>query len=367
MFGNKPNKNLIKAAQNNDVQGMKQALADGANLTKCGPKALNYAIVPNAKDAVRFLLEHNVDMTYRNTSNNTALHLAAYNDNVEMAELLLDAGADINILKGSFTPLGIAAYQNKQKILSFLIERGADVDKTYSSYTPLHRAVESDNFEVVKMLVEGGADLNSLYSKETPLYRAIYHDRETIALYLIEQGADVNIRYSSSTTALFWALYHGRSQRIIKALLQNGADLNEDQTYSGDSVSKRLIDLPGIDINDISKWQYENSQKSSESDSKAENNKTSGWHKLSGSQIIRFSPWTQGQRLQEIFDFAAERIERILETQPTSTLHRLDPIYFNQLASMVEVEKAGEELKKQGGSPDILKTKKPGTAVNPAA
>jgi len=60
----------------------------------------------------------------------TALHMAAFADNVEAARKLLDAGADPNVYAtASFarvTPLGTCRFANAERVEQLLLERGAD-------------------------------------------------------------------------------------------------------------------------------------------------------------------------------------------------------------------------------------------------
>ncbi len=64
--------------------------------------------------------------------------------------------------------------------------------------TPLHAAVKQGNLEIVQLLVQGGADMESLLYRDiqytvpgyTPLMRAVELGFTDIARYLLEQGAD---------------------------------------------------------------------------------------------------------------------------------------------------------------------------------
>ena len=69
------------------------------------------------------------------------LHLAAWINDVNTAELCLDNGADVNTLNcKSATALHLAAIKGNIEMADLLISRGADVDtKDGDSKTPLHR------------------------------------------------------------------------------------------------------------------------------------------------------------------------------------------------------------------------------------
>lgn len=53
--------------------------------------------------------------------------MAAKFGHVQVTQILLDDGADINALVGPTTALGLAAGNGQMQMMRFLLERGADV------------------------------------------------------------------------------------------------------------------------------------------------------------------------------------------------------------------------------------------------
>ncbi|MEJ5251855.1 MAG: ankyrin repeat domain-containing protein [Chthonomonadetes bacterium] len=89
------------------------------------------------------------------------LHMAVRCGNVEMVQILLDAGADPNVQAGwkKNTPLHEAAREGKQNIAEVLIAGGADVNaRDRNGQTPLHIALENGFWDFGFMLVCHGAD-----------------------------------------------------------------------------------------------------------------------------------------------------------------------------------------------------------------
>jgi len=82
-------------------------------------------------------------------------------DGVEMAELLLEAGADIEIRdEYDNTPLIEACYSDNAPLVKLLVSRGADVHaRKYRQETPLTVAAQSASVETVRCLLEHGADI----------------------------------------------------------------------------------------------------------------------------------------------------------------------------------------------------------------
>ncbi|KAH7129683.1 putative kinesin, partial [Dactylonectria estremocensis] len=92
---------------------------------------------------------------------NKALLAAVRKDCVTAAEVLLAAGADVNVKdqKGR-TPLSWAAEQGNEAIARLLVEAGADKEAKdgHGGRGPLHYAAEQGHEAIARLLVEAGAD-----------------------------------------------------------------------------------------------------------------------------------------------------------------------------------------------------------------
>ena len=95
-----------------------------------------------------------VDVRAKNNWGNTPLHLAVWSNHIEIAKLLLKAGADVEAInKYGNTPLHSASYNNSIETAKLLIKAGADLDaKNKWEETPLHLA-QSDE---MRALLGGG-------------------------------------------------------------------------------------------------------------------------------------------------------------------------------------------------------------------
>ncbi|CAM9128053.1 unnamed protein product, partial [Hapterophycus canaliculatus] len=107
---------------------------------------------------------------------------------LEMLELLLKAGSDINAqnIVGD-APLHKAAMNGRARAADYLICSGANVNiRNEFDQTPLHFACVSGNIEVVQRLVQGGADTSAQDAAEdTPFHEACRHQFEGIVIYLM--------------------------------------------------------------------------------------------------------------------------------------------------------------------------------------
>lgn len=98
------------------------------------------------------------------------LHAAVSRGHKEIVELLLDAGAEVNLLGSKDDiPLHLAVLWSDEELVRLLLSRGANVNqRTRQGYTALHTAAtlplgdaSGDRLAITKMLVDAGADLNA--------------------------------------------------------------------------------------------------------------------------------------------------------------------------------------------------------------
>lgn len=84
-----------------------------------------------------------------------ALEAVKVPNKVEMAQLLIDGGADIN------GALGAAACIDNVEIVALLLDHGAEINGT-SSWSPLEEALYWNNKGVIDLLLERGASVHNL-------------------------------------------------------------------------------------------------------------------------------------------------------------------------------------------------------------
>ncbi|XP_056110771.1 tankyrase, TRF1-interacting ankyrin-related ADP-ribose polymerase b isoform X3 [Rhinichthys klamathensis goyatoka] len=92
--------------------------------------------------------------------NSTPLHLAAGYNNLEVAEYLLEHGADVNAQdKGGLIPLHNAASYGHVDIAALLIKFNTCVNATDKwAFTPLHEAAQKGRTQLCALLLAHGAD-----------------------------------------------------------------------------------------------------------------------------------------------------------------------------------------------------------------
>lgn len=216
-------------------------LANVAMVSFC----LWHASIPNASTLiraagdgdqrrVRWILKRGVDVNglgrwgWSDSAGGTALLTAIERGDLEMVELLLDAGADPS--RGSrgdsgWTPLQAAAGLSRHEIAQLLLDAGADANRD----EPLVGALQVGNLRTAELLVQHGADVR--VSEALLRYRAERTTSTIAALkFLLAHGWDVNEpivsrRGARTTTPLLVAVDEDHTD-VVKLLLANGADAN---------------------------------------------------------------------------------------------------------------------------------------------
>jgi ankyrin repeat protein len=111
-------------------------------------------------DTVERLLGNGSSANVENEQGITALSLAVVNDHREVAERLLQAGADVNHPLCEWTVLHAAALRGRAEIVPMLLSWGAAVNaRDTEGYTPLHWATLGNHFPIVEALLNYHADL----------------------------------------------------------------------------------------------------------------------------------------------------------------------------------------------------------------
>lgn len=169
---------------------------------------------------IEIFAKYGADLNARENSQvaGAALHLA----NVDSAKMLLKLGADVDVTDcRGWTPLMYAAESGQHELAELLLEAGADVNNDCG---PLCGAASS---AIVELLVKAGADVNAKfgYNEKTPL---MYATNPDVAEALINNGADLNICDREGLTALAHAFLRDQNQNLIEQLIISGADISPD-------------------------------------------------------------------------------------------------------------------------------------------
>lgn len=239
-----------------------------------GDTPLHDAISKKRDDMLTLLLDHNADIMLTNNNGFNALHHAALRGNPSAMRILLmklprpwivDEKKD-----DGYTALHLAALNNHVEVAELLVHQGqANMDlQNVNLQTALHLAVERQHTQIVRLLVREGSNLN-IPDKDgdTPLHEALRHhtlsqlrqlqdvqdvgkllmglgsqgaDKKSsasIACFLAGNGADLGIKNKKGQTPLDLC----PDPNLCKALAKCHKDKDTDQ------IEPRRADGPGGD------------------------------------------------------------------------------------------------------------------------
>ncbi len=156
------------------------------------------AAMQGGREVVRSLLKQGADVNAAQGDGMTALHWAARHGDVELARMLVYAGANLKATTrlGGLTPLLMASQIGDSAVIEVLLKAGADAKTaTANGTTPLMFAAASGRVEAVKLLLARGADMNAKESArgETALMFAAAFGHVDAIQALVTAGAEVKV------------------------------------------------------------------------------------------------------------------------------------------------------------------------------
>ena len=179
-----------------------------AKIHAASPAAVVEAAMQGNHDTVRALLKEGADVNTAQADGMTALHWAAQKNDVDLAKMLLYAGANVKATTriGGYTPLLVAAKLGHAQVIDALLASGADPNgRTMNGTTPLMFAAQAGNLAAVQALLDKGADVNAKekVKGETALTFAAAYGRADVVRLLTAKGADVNVTTKAVDLAAF--------------------------------------------------------------------------------------------------------------------------------------------------------------------
>ena len=180
--------------------------------------------------ALRSLLAKHADVNAAQVGGMTALHWAAFSDDLESARLLVAAGAGVKAVnRYGMTPLSLACTNGNGPVVELLLKAGADPNTTLpGGETALMTAARTGHLEAVKSLLAHDALVNTKEprSGQTALMWAAAEGNVEAMEALLDAGANLHERLASGYTPFLFAVREGRLN-AVRTLLKRGADVNE--------------------------------------------------------------------------------------------------------------------------------------------
>ncbi|MHC4905690.1 MAG: ankyrin repeat domain-containing protein [Planctomycetota bacterium] len=179
----------------------------------------------DGKKVASMLLDH-MDLSYTDEHGNNLLHRECMRGDVELIQMLLEKGMDVNAKNSQgLTPLRLAKdYNNgpkEEKIVTLLLSSGAKESKVKEEdcEPPF---IEQDFIAELKQK----SNLNERdENRRTSLHYAAYHGYLEAVMYLLSKDVDVNVQDAEGMTPLCFSVAAGNIE-ITKKLLDAGARLD---------------------------------------------------------------------------------------------------------------------------------------------
>uniref|UniRef100_A0A8C8U3P3 RING-type E3 ubiquitin transferase n=1 Tax=Peromyscus maniculatus bairdii TaxID=230844 RepID=A0A8C8U3P3_PERMB len=205
-----------------------------------GDTPLHDAISKKRDDILAVLLEAGADVTITNNNGFNALHHAALRGNPSAMRVLLSKLPRPWIVDekkdDGYTALHLAALNNHVEVAELLVHQGnANLDiQNVNQQTALHLAVERQHTQIVRLLVRAGAKLD-IQDKDgdTPLHEALRHHTlsQLRQLQDMQDVGKVDAAWEPSKNTLIMGLGTQGAEKKSAAsiacfLAANGADLS---------------------------------------------------------------------------------------------------------------------------------------------
>lgn len=165
----------------------------------------------------------------------TPLMLAAFYGHSRVLKVILNKRANVSVVNDDgCTALHMSAQEGHLAVTKLLVQAGADPEMvTFTTgYTPLQQAAQNGHSEVVRVLIEAGATPNSrALDGATPLYRAADNGHVDAVKVLLRAGANPLLAKSippgaagAAFVPLDVAAYEGHSKVVDELIQEHGIE-----------------------------------------------------------------------------------------------------------------------------------------------
>jgi ankyrin repeat protein len=168
------------------------------------------AVKSGDRAAALSLLDRHANPNLTEADGTTALDWAVRQDDLDLADRLIRAGADVKAVnRYGVTALSLASLNGNAAMIGKLLAARADAKAANpEGETPLMTAARTGNVEAAKVLLDHGADLEAreTWHGETALMLAVAESHAAMVRELVSRGADFNatstlVNWERQTTA----------------------------------------------------------------------------------------------------------------------------------------------------------------------
>ena len=337
---------LIDAAYSNDLDQVRELLgSEGPFAPETLGKALIFA---KGVEVARLLLDAGADVDFQDDEfEETALvsHLRGSIVNIDLVRLLVAAGADpTHTAKYGDSPLKLAREKGDMEVL-------AELDAARP------RKLDSDSLIVaakygapnlVRLALEAGVDANSCAEVDLPkkqyvaspaIVLAAQGGHADVVRLLLDRGASPNTSSEGGQETALTAAVCGGDEATVRLLIESGADLDMQRQFDGCTpleVAERVTHNPAI------AQLIRTAGRSADGDSGSDDAEKNRWKEVFKEEIMRFltKPETRAYEQQNDAWWTEDNLKLVVaKTYSADVGHRLFPIADAAIAELAREQR----------------------------
>jgi len=149
---------IVEAAKNGDLETVKTILAQDPSKLNATDEdhytSLHWACMRAHWNVANFLIEQGADLNIQGGDGGAPLNWAAHHDNVEIIKRMIEKGASLNVQnQWGMTELHTAIWRGSIHVVEYLLDQGSDpMIKTNEGWTAMHYSCRSGHDNVIELL-----------------------------------------------------------------------------------------------------------------------------------------------------------------------------------------------------------------------
>ena len=253
---------LITAVRNDDIGAVNALLDKGSDVNSISraakggddykegetyaATALHVALLKGFDDLAELLSDRGADVNIRNATGDTPLIIAARHSNLKLANKLIENGADVNKTNTTYNG-GPLEYAKDIPMMNLLLAHGAEIGHLSRHGSVIHEHVLTKDRALISYLIKHGADINQLDREmQTPLHSVLQNDYKNdvdiaFVKFLVENGADLAVKNKQGFTPYDLAISKNRAD-IAKYLQSSGGTMGDETQVFGDALYRGDLD-----------------------------------------------------------------------------------------------------------------------------
>ncbi|XP_077297853.1 uncharacterized protein LOC143919416 [Arctopsyche grandis] len=241
----------LLASNRNDVTAIAEIFKCVSGCIKCkdnfNDSPLHNACREGNINVVEFLVKKGADVNCKNTSKQTPLHLAAMRGYEKVVKYLIENRATMEKDKSNDNPIDVAVFHGNISIVEILIPNNND---KYLIHARFNNAIRKEHIDECKNIIQSLEEthpywLESMFKENNSLSVAVKYSNVSTLEYLIKYRINVKACDDWKKTLLVVAA-ENKKMEALKLLLKLGADPNA-KNINGNSVLHFLAQVDAVE------------------------------------------------------------------------------------------------------------------------